>query len=499
VCEDQPVSRESISAEPLRRLGEAVGKRLSADGWTLLEQEIFGPLGVGTFALSLRDGFAATFVVADDLVEDESGDLALSPVGLMGLDYEPARGITTALTGFARSGVVLKEPSLVVALSDGGEVAEAADSLARFAAHQAASLRGLADIDTLIEMLRGGTAAPSSDRMAVLNGDEPMVPPPGAPEIPDPVPELIAALLVGAGRYEEARGALAECEQPDPEDGRENVRFLRQLTRWVEHAGKLALPATPAEWPPDWRSRLRSFQGPASLGQFAAENMPDIQARQEAVRAVRAGGAGKSRDELRSLLRSELASREVTMEPVAFEQTLESLVTEQVPFGKPRIALRGVRALWDLGHSSTLRVFSDQPDDSPEDGPDRAWLKTPERAGYPIRLSGRERVAVELDPAAVPLLDSAMSASGPGMVQMRYVEVWFGSADEPPGSVSRVTVHIGSQRVGELNAEATERLRPALEAAAERDEEPWADAHLTRIPGGTPYVLDVPLPPASDA
>jgi hypothetical protein len=75
---------------------------------------------------------------------------------------------------------------------------------------------------------------------------------------------------------------------------------VRQLTRWVEHAGKLALPTTPAEWPPDWRSRLRNSKPPPSLGQFMVEDMPEIQVRQEAVRAVRAVSAGKSRDELRT-------------------------------------------------------------------------------------------------------------------------------------------------------------------------------------------------------
>ncbi len=54
----------------------------------------------------------ATFLVVDDIVEEDSGTFTLSPVGLMGLDYEPARRLTTALTGFARSGVVLKQPSL---------------------------------------------------------------------------------------------------------------------------------------------------------------------------------------------------------------------------------------------------------------------------------------------------------------------------------------------------------------------------------------------------
>jgi hypothetical protein len=491
------VGQEWIDGKPVKRLREAVGERLSAQSWSLLEQDEF--FGTGTFALPLTEGFAATFVVVDDLLEDESGALVLSPVGLMGLDYEPARRLTTALTGVARSGVVLKQPSLAVTLPDTGDLAEAADSLVHFAVEQAPSLSRLADVDALIDMLRQHGAVPSVEPMAILNQDEPMVPPPGYSETPDPLPELVAALLAGAGRYDEARRALAQCEQRDSRDGdRENARFVRQLTRWVQHAGALALPETPAEWPPDWKARWRNSPPLPGLAQFAAENMPEIQARREAVRAVRAASAGKSRDELRDLLHRELVDREVSMQPVAFEQTIESLATAHEPFGKTRITVRGLRALWDLAHSTSPihRMVSDQPDEEPDDHPDPAWMTTPERAAYPIRASGRERVAVQLDPAAVRWLDGVLSASGPVMDRMRPVEVWF-AADEPSGGLQRLSVYIGSKRVGELDADATERFRGALEAAAERHEDLWTDAHLTRLPG-TRHVLDVPLPEVVD-
>lgn len=487
---------QSIDAEPVQRLCKAVGERLLSEGWTLLEPEMFGPPGVGVFARRLSNDFAATFVVVDDILEEDSGTLTLSPVGLMGIDYGPARRLTTALTGFARSGVVLKQPSLVIGLPDTDEVAETADLLVRFAADQASSLAGFASVDALVEMLRQRSAVPSVEPTAVLRGDEPVLSPPGYPELPDPVPEFIVALLASEGRYDDARRALAECEPPDSKGGRENARFVRQLTRWVHHAGKLALPTTPAVWPADWRSRMRNSQPPPSLGQFVAENMPEIKARQEAVRAVRAVSVGKSREELRAMLRSELNSRVVSMPPVTFEQTVESLATQQESFGKTRLALRGLRALWDLGHSPSpaRRAIFDQPSDPPEHEPDPAWMRTPERAAYPIRPSGRDRATVQLDPTAAAVLESAMLTTGTGTVQTRNVEVWFGSDDEPSEGVSRVSVNLGSKRVGELDAATSKRYNPALQAAGERDEDPWSNAHLTRIPGTTPYVLEVPLP-----
>jgi hypothetical protein len=187
------------------------------------------------------------------------------------------------------------------------------------------------------------------------------------------------------------------------------------------------------------------------------------------------------------------------MPPVTFEQTIESLATQQEPFGKTRLALRGLRALWDLGHSpSPARRVIFEPSDPPEHEPDPAWMRAPERAAYPIRPSSHDRAAVQLDPTAAAFLESAMLTADVGTVQTRNVEVWFGSHDKPSEGVSRVSVHLGSKRVGELDADTSKRYHPALQAAGERGEDPWTDAHLTRIPGATPYVLDVPLPEVPD-
>ena len=484
---------ESVSAERLKRLHEDVGRRLLLEGWTLLQRAPFGLPDSGTCALPLEHGFAATFLVVDDLIEDESGAVILSPVGLLGLDYEPARQITTALTGLARSGVVLAQPTLSVALPDTGPLSEAAASLVRFAVEWAGLLKGDANVDTLVEMLRQRRAVPSSEPLAILDEEEST--PTGARELPDPVPELIAALLAGAGRHEEARRALSQCKQPDPLDGdRENARFVRQLTRWIEHPGKLTLPKTPAEWPPHWAERLRSSRTPSSFGQVLAESMPSIQARQKAVQAVRSASAGKSRDELRALLRDELSKRDVHMRPVAFEQTLAMIATEREPFGKARIAFRALGALRDLGHQPLSSLPADPPDDVTGEGLDEDWVKTPERAAYPIRMAGSDRVAVELDPAAAVWLDRLMAGRGTGATQTRSVEVWLDSGGEPAESLTRLSVHIGSQRIGHLDVEVTRRLLPAMQAAAERDEDPWVGAHLTRIPHAATYVLDVPLP-----
>lgn len=497
------MAQQALNTELLDRVQQEFGKRLSAESWLLLEEQPFDPPGVGTFALPLQDGFVATAMVVDRYDEDEAGTLMSSAIGVVGLDYDPARKLTAALTGFAQSGVVLREPSLMVEMSDAPAVEDAVDGLVRFAIEQPPALASVADIDTLIKMLEEDRAVAAVDAAIILRSDGPIVRPSYAPESLDPNIELIAALLAAAGRHDQTKRFLSEHLKPGwqqratPQDR----RFVRQLTRWVEHDGKLPLPTTPARWPSQ-PPRPRRVQPPGSFKEFFAEHQPQAEARTQAVRAVREVSHGKTRDELRVLLREELDKRDVDMDPVNFAMRVDSLATEREPLGKARIALRGLRALRDLGQSGRPRV-SETPPGEPlqsEGSPEPAWLTTPERAAYPIWSASLDRAAVDLDPRAEPWLKEAMRSAGPGAVHTCNVEVWLAPDDgESPSRTSRLGVHIGSRRVGRLDAETTESLRPAIEAAAERDEDARTDAHLTRMPGGIPYVLDLPLPATGDS
>ncbi len=74
------------------------------------------------------------------------------------------------------------------------------------------------------------------------------------------------------------------------------------------------------------------------------------------------------------------------------------------------------------------------------------------------------------------------------------MEAWLTWGAEPHVAYSPIAVHIGAEWVGVLDPDATENFRPVMEAAAERDEDPCGRARLTRLPGQTPYVLEVALP-----
>lgn len=474
---------DGISVDPVVHIREAVHERLSEAGWSILDNHPLSLAHRRVSAIRLGDGWFATLLVDDWFEDDEHETPILVAAGVLGLDYEPARRITMALTGTPRSGVVVKDPSLPIALTDAAEADAPVAQLVRFATGHLDSLSKLADVDTVIAMLHDHRAAPASEITPFLDDGEHV-----DPELPVPVTGLIPALFAGAARYEEARSALARCEDPSWQELADNNdrRLLRQLKRWVDHEGRLALPSTPARWPAE---RPPATPGPDSSHGFAAfmaEQKPEILARQEAVRATRAASEGKSREQIRELLRAELDTRSVKMQPVDFEQTVDFLATEHEPLGHARLALRGFKAVKDLISTGSGLFVAFSKDDEPGDYPDPPWAKTPDRAGYPMWPVTRERVAVELDTDAEPLLTELMLGSR-GQFGNRNVEVWL--SREEPGLI----VHIGSRRIGRLDARAVEAFCSAIDAAADRDEDVRTDAHLTRMTGTPVYVLDLPL------
>ena len=78
------------------------------------------------------------------------------------------------------------------------------------------------------------------------------------------------------------------------------------------------------------------------------------------------------------------------------------------------------------------------------------------------------------------------------------VEIWLTWDTELPQALARLNVHIGDERVGWLGADAANCFRPAMEAAAERDEDPWTYAYLTATFGAAPHMLTVGLPSSAN-
>jgi hypothetical protein len=289
------VAPERISVAPVDRVRELVAERLFEQGWSRFEDDRRPRRERHALAKPLRDDFSATLLVETWLEDVELDAPTLYAVAVLGLDYEPARRITTALTGTPTSGVVLKEPCLSIALTNEADTDAAANSLVLFATEQAPSLAELADVDNVLSLLAGRRAAPSSEPLTFLRGNETPTPPACYHDLPDPVVLLIPALLAAAERYDDARRALAPCAQPSWLNlaGKHDLRLVRQLARLIDHEGNLRLPTTPARWPAEWLPPATSFQSPPDIRAFMAEQRPAIHARQQATRAVRAVSQGR--------------------------------------------------------------------------------------------------------------------------------------------------------------------------------------------------------------
>jgi hypothetical protein len=246
--------------------------------------------------------------------------------------------------------------------------------------------------------------------------------------------QLIAALLAGAKRFREARQVLSEHQQCAGIEGwapREYRRFARQLQRFLDAGGELVLPSSPPSWPP------------------VAEHAP-VHGLAKTPKDARAQSSDRSPRKLRGI-----------------KDLLASL----------RVPPRG-----DDGQ---------RPRDIPED--EYIELEPPDRAAYPILANGPDRVAAQLHPTMRATIDR-IAAEVPSAIGMRLVTVWLtrqrrNSPQVPDG----LNVHIGSQCVGELDGDVAERLRPALEAAAERDEDPWAYAYLSTCRAAMPYRLEIAM------
>jgi hypothetical protein len=455
---------------------------------------------LSTFARPLKDGFAGIAVLTW-LRADESA--ALDVLGHVGVEYEPAHDLLAALVGSKISGIVLTEPTLAARVSSSNEVSRTAEVFARFVSQQTPLLGQLADVDAVIKLLRQRRAVSFDASMAGRYAMEVLDAEPGASESPngDVVEEgeLITALLAGAGRYDEARRALAEYGPPGSEDegAREYRRFVRQLTRFLDAAGTLLLPTSPPQWAPH-PPRPKS---PPSPVQSFVQHLPEARAQQEAVEAVRVVSHGKTRAELRTLLEEELNERGVSIDPGVIEVSVDFLATVREPFGRTRVALRAAQALrelvsWRKPIEVVPECLPEEPEaDTEAEAEPESWLKLPDRAAYPVSSFSHRRVTVGLDPSARAFLDRILRYGSTAFGHTgRVVEVWLTWDPESPAKEACLNVHIGAERVGRLGPDAAEFFRPALEAAAEREEDPWTRAHLTTTSGEMPYTLEIALP-----
>jgi hypothetical protein len=283
--------------------------------------------------------------------------------------------------------------------------------------------------------------------------------------------QMVVALLAAAGRWDEARAALARYRaQTGDRAARE---MARQIERYIDGGGDPAI--VPRQPPPS----------PSSERPSLSDMWREGRARDEAVKAVKRVGPEADRDALRSALERELAARGLSESPLWLERTLDHL--HDSPAEQARALSRGIGTAADLAVRAIrgLREHRDPPDLSPP-----AWLDPPDRAAYPVVASTQARwTEVQLDEPARSYLERVYAAIPRPFGSTALATAWL-AWDEGPRE--RLVVSLGQERVGAVTPAAAAAYRLVMDRAAERDELPSVPARLTSRQGG--HLLEVQLP-----
>ena len=289
--------------------------------------------------------------------------------------------------------------------------------------------------------------------------------------------EVVPVLLAASGRHDEARRALADYEASGEADVRsmQYRRFRYQLTRWLEAGG--VLPEAPTGPLDDPSARVDL--------DFARVSPADQQARREAVRAVLRARPSGDRNRLRTELVAELGRRGITEGPMWVEGQLDHLETGRQPLGTGPPQPAGAE---DVGpargrHEADVagpRVCPARVAPPPTASLLPGGIRTGRHHGRP-RRRGR--------PLSRPGPGRHRLPSGKSGVRGRLV----GLDPDPRTPDSRLAVHIGSLRVGVLDATATARREPLMAAAGRREEWPCVKGRLLKVHDDPPYLLALAL------
>lgn len=323
------------------------------------------------------------------------------PVGLVldvGVGYEPALNLMPLLTMPVHVTLLpdYEPPStstFTTSMSGVGEVKPVARQIvAIISDHALGVAQRFADADAIERAI--------PQRQLDLNGD-------GDGDLPDPRvgplfdydghTQLRLVLLAASGRHDDARTLLAAYPSSSADDepiDREDRRFIRQLTRWLDAGGPAAppiaetlaqLPREPA--PPRWAS-LRSS--------WAATRAKDKQ-RDDAIDAVRKRAAGKSSADIIEMLTAQYAQRNLDARFTVLAMVADTMQLEQAlkrtPFARLRFNATVIGAM--KSHiGDVVRALRVAPADTPP------WLEPPERAAYPVTGEEDHYTVITLDPDA---------------------------------------------------------------------------------------------------
>jgi hypothetical protein len=484
---DVDVPDQRVVAALTRALAAALTTRMTTAGWSVDRARRVSPVGndLPAFRSAVGESFSA--VAEFNLVGPWSkGDPPVKVVAQVAVDYEPAYRLAPHVLGRESyseceidAGDLLDPPlELTVTMSRAAEAEDAAEQLlAPILSHATAYARAHSTIEDMLDSAR-------SD-----------------PEQFHHEIEQVPLLLAAAGRHDEARAALARYLATGewPVTDSEYRRFARQLTLWMDAGGVLPDPPTgPVRPTPGWsqpRPSLRDAQRKS-------------RARREAFDAVRDRSAGKTRDELRVMLKEEYERRDVEFSQLMIETSIDAIEQRQTPLGTFTARVQGVALAANLGWRTASRIATLVKVMRGADLPDRTdpvdWLEPPEEAAYPV-TSDRPHgdwMTVELDDDTTDFLRLAHAAIHPalgGPAALRpldtvILEAWLSPEPAPASEGARLLVHLGQHAVGALTPTDAQRYAPVIAAAGQRQELPRMTARLTTFSREPHLLLEIEAP-----
>jgi hypothetical protein len=453
-------------------LNSVVTDQMVAAGWSV---EPTAPPSCAWFRCAVNEEFSA--IAAFDLSgRDESESRPVVASARVGVSYERAYRLWAVvqqhpvwLDLWVDIGVLLDPPQdwFELLLSKPSKVAEVASTLTDLVLRYGESFaRAHSSLDALIAAIR-------SDGTSFAG-----------------IGQEIAILLAAAGRYDEAQVALDDYRAGEDKSvhTRKSREFAFRLQSWLNSEHSLPDPSSF-----DFRDEAAQPPGERAPHASDEERRKERTALREARHAVHGRSAGLSRDEQRELLVAEYRARGVSQTPLEVEQALDSLELvpdgDLSPLGKVRQARGILRSLGEIG--SGIRALVRQERAQPPD-----WLVPPERASYggPSWRDRSPAVAIELDAQAPVFLDRVFTALSPHDRVPATPEVWLDWDPDAATPESRIAAHIGQQRVGILQAAASDAYRSLMNTAAAHGELPSLNGRLGKVGGNPGFILELRLP-----
>jgi hypothetical protein len=444
-------------------------------GWAVDVAEDSEPGGftLGAFRLPIGPEFSVAARFDLTSLSGPDGEVPLEVTGTIGVSYERAyrlwpvvqdsEGYELAidLGELLDSETEVDEP-LVVEISDPADVPVAVEQLATpVLAHAAAWAGRYVPVEVVLDVLR------HDERYSWHR------------------PRALPLVLAAAGRVDDARQVLDEFLVDAAPTDRRFRRFAYQLRRWLDSGGELPPPPTGVVGEPLRDRRARREK----------ESRQERNARREAIRQaidrLRPETAGKTRDQLRQMVRAEFGLHDIILDdPITLEMVVDSLEVGGSWFQRQRLGLSFLKTFGQALGALVHLIRTDQDPRRPD------WLEPPINALHDIPIDHRRWVTVTVDAAAEPLLRRAYEALEPAMFNTVHLDIWL-KRREADGAGGDLEVHIGTEPVGVIDPAERFRYEPAMQQAAQQGEQPLLGGRILRLRDGG-YLLSAGVPEDDD-